>query len=106
MTFTATLCPVSVFRAWYTFANAPHPRSLPTSYFPNRVAFSAAASISGIISLLRPCSRESTTAIGVGGSAKRNREELVKVRGKETSFSKELVYELVLLNLTRVWCLR
>lgn len=34
-TFIATLCPVQASRAWYTLAKAPHPNSLPISYFSN-----------------------------------------------------------------------
>lgn len=34
MTFIATLSPVSVFCANFTFANVPSPIVLPTSYFP------------------------------------------------------------------------
>ncbi|KAL7159855.1 hypothetical protein ABFS83_01G054800 [Erythranthe nasuta] len=39
-TFTATLRPLEISLAWYTFANAPQPRSFPISYFLNNT-FSA-----------------------------------------------------------------
>lgn len=72
---TATLWPERRSRAWKTFAKAPHPRSFPSSYLPNKaLSPPATISISGMILEARDRLRD---------------EDLINRRRKEDKISPE-----------------